>query len=259
MSTDMTRAHHRRAPRRGIALLAAAALSALSACSGLALLDAPPTATPTTPPSPTASAAPSTPTTPTPVDPVPEYVAGVELAAALPLIDPAAAVPDYRRDEFGDGWIDTDGNGCRQRDDVLARDLVDVTLDADACTVLSGTLNDPYTATTIAFAHDRIGGDSQAVQIDHVISLSAAHAGGAWSWSRDERIAFANDLDNLLAVDGPTNASKSDRGPADWMPPNTAYACLYALDYATIASAWDLAVAERDRAVLVDVLTECAA
>ncbi|MFA4840241.1 MAG: DUF1524 domain-containing protein [Agrococcus sp.] len=182
-----------------------------------------------------------------------------ETASALPLIDETTRTPEYRRDDFGDGWVDVDRNGCSTRQDVLQRDLQGETLADDGCTVLTGTLPaDPYTGATIEFAHDRVGGDSQAVQIDHIISLSAAHRGGAWAWSDDERVAFANDPATLLAVDGPTNASKGDRGPADWMPENPGSWCEYAADYASIASTYGLAVSAADRQMLVDVLAACA-
>lgn len=243
------------------ALAAVAALTAASLASCLALG----LSVPTQAPAPTAAPSTAPPPSPRPspiasaASPVDEYAQGAQLAAALPLLDESVPVPDYRRDDFGDGWIDTDGNGCAQRQDVLSRDLTEVAVDSDGCTVLSGSLDDPYTATTIAFAHDRIGGDSEAVQIDHIVSLSAAWAGGAWSWSEADRITFANELDHLIAVDGPTNSAKGDRGPSQWMPPNATYGCLYALDYVTIAADWSLAVPASDRDALVDTLTECAA
>lgn len=182
-----------------------------------------------------------------------------ETALMLSLIDESSRTPEYRRDDFGDGWVDVDRNGCSTRQDVLQRDLEGESLADDGCTVLTGTLlDDPYTGAAIEFAHDRVGGDSQAVQIDHIISLSAAHRGGAWAWSYDERVAFANDPATLIAVDGPANASKSDRGPADWMPEDPASWCGYATAYTTIASAYDLAVSAADRQTLVDVLAACA-
>lgn len=182
-----------------------------------------------------------------------------ETALTLPLIDDSARAPEYRRDDFGDGWVDVDRNGCSTRQDVLQRDLEGETLADDGCTVLTGTLSsDPYTGERIEFAHDRVGGDSQAVQIDHIISLSAAHRGGAWAWSYDERVAFANDPATLLAVDGPTNAAKGDRGPADWMPEDPGFWCEYGAGYTTIASAYGLAVSAEDRRMLVDVLAACA-
>lgn len=192
-----------------------------------------------------------------------EVLVALDAARPLAVIDPAAARPDYRRSSFGDGWLDLDRNGCSTRNDVLARDLDDVEWLADReCTVASGILQDPYTGTTVPFEHDAVAdpgeSGSQAVQIDHIVSLSAAHAGGAWQWSDVERIAFANDPANLIAVDGPTNASKGDRGPADWMPEDPAYWCQYAADYASIAADYGLAVAADDKDMLIEVLTACA-
>ena len=184
----------------------------------------------------------------------------VKLAQELLVIDGAAPKPDYRRDEFGARWADTDGNGCDQRQDVLTRDLIDIT--RDGCTVLTGTLQDPYTGAPLNFQHDRVAVDgnpgSQGVQIDHIISLSAAYEGGAWHWSSQERERFANETTNLLAVDGKTNQSKSDRGPASWMPPDPSYWCAYATKYTQVATDWKLAVTVDDRAMLIETLAACA-
>lgn len=201
----------------------------------------------------------SAPTPPHP--PTSASTSAVEAAAALPLIDPAIETPDYRRDEFGKRWADVDGNGCDQRQDVLTRDLTETT--HDGCTVLTGTLEDPYTGTEVAFQHDRVAepgnAGSQGVQIDHIISLSAAYQGGAWTWSPQQRETFANETTNLLAVDGKTNQAKSDRGPAEWMPPDPAHWCEYAEAYTRIATDWNLAIESADRDMLVATLTACAA
>lgn len=69
----------------------------------------------------------------------------------------------------------------------------------------------PYTATTIFFVQ---GPASADVQIDHVVALSAAWRTGAQQWTATTRKAFANDPLNLLAVHGPTNASKGDSDAA---------------------------------------------
>src|SRR5690242_9659071 len=42
----------------------------------------------------------------------------------LPTGERNPRLPTYVRAAFGDSWIDTDGNGCNQRDDVLLRDAV---------------------------------------------------------------------------------------------------------------------------------------
>lgn len=204
-------------------------------------------------------------TTPTPTThttlPTDPRTSAAALAAGLRLIDPTEVVPAYRRDEFGARWADVDGNGCDQRQDVLSRDLVDTV--TDGCTVLSGLLWDEYTGEWVVFQHDRVAVDgnpgSQGVQIDHNVSLAAAYRGGAWQWTSEQRLLFANDFDNLLAVDGPTNQAKQDRGPADWLPPNEAFRCEYASRYVRVISTWDLAVPIADRDALVKVLSHCRA
>ncbi|MBO1769311.1 HNH endonuclease [Agrococcus sp. TF02-5] len=206
---------------------------------------------------PAPSIAPTTAASATPTTPAEQGELQVT-AATLEVIDESAAIPPYRRTDFGDGWVDVDGNGCSTRQDILQRDLEGETLANDGCTVLTGTLRvEPYTGATLQFAHDRIGGDSQAVQIDHIISLSAAHRGGAWAWSYEERVVFANDPATLLAVDGPTNSAKGDRGPGDWMPEDPGFWCEYAGRYTQIAHDYALAVASEDKRMLVDVLEAC--
>ena len=188
--------------------------------------------------------------------------AAVAAAYSLAVIDSTEAIPEYRRSSFGDGWRDLDRDGCSTRNEILARDLASVEWMQDrVCTVASGVLLDPYTGTAIVFQHDQIAepGDagSQGVQIDHIVSLSAAHAGGAWKWTDAERIAFSNDPETLIAVDGPTNASKGDRGPGEWLPEDPTYWCAYAADYATIATEYALAVAIDDKQTLIEVLEAC--
>jgi hypothetical protein len=166
-------------------------------------------------------------------------------------------VAGYERDEFGSGWRDTDHNGCDSRNDILARDLVAVTFKAGTheCTVLTGTLSDPYSGTVIQFVR---GNDtSDDVQIDHLVPLSWSWSHGASTWSDDERIEFANDPRNLRAVDGPTNGSKSDSGPAEWMPPAAGYACTYVQDFLAVLVAYDLSIDDVDRAAMRATLATC--
>ena len=56
------------------------------------------------------------------------------------------------RGAFGPPWADVDRNGCDTRDDILRRDLIQVTLEPGSrCVVASGTLLDPYTGRQLAF------------------------------------------------------------------------------------------------------------
>jgi len=175
-------------------------------------------------------------------------------AAALPLTTDAAIEPPYERDSFGETGGDPDGNGCSQRDDVLARDLVDVV--REGCTVTSGTLEDPYGGRTIVLSLDRVdAGD--AIRLDHVVGLRAAYDGGAWQWSPERRAAFAVSLENVVAVDGDMALEKRGRGPSRWMPDDDDLRCDYAIRYTWIVTAWELAVPRADRDILVTTLIHC--
>lgn len=157
----------------------------------------------------------------------------------------------YDRDRFGQRWKDTDRNGCDQRNDILARDLGDIEK-KDQCTVLSGRLRDPYTGTEIAFTRSR----PAEVQIDHVYPLALAWRMGAADWSEDRREEFANDHDNLLAVQGRANQQKGDSGPGEWKPQES-YQCTYAIKYIAVAQEYGLPVTRTDHTALGDFLTRC--
>ncbi|MDT5213655.1 MAG: hypothetical protein QOK18_1894 [Mycobacterium sp.] len=118
---------------------------------------------------------------------------------------------DFRRSAFGEAWSD-DVNvefghiGCNTRDDVLRRDLGDLVVRPGTCFAQGGTLRDPYSGQTISFV--RGPSTSDAVQIDHVVSLSDAWYKGARLWDDQRRRDFANDPRNLLAVDGKANIAR---------------------------------------------------
>lgn len=203
---------------------------------------------------PTAQAPEPTVEAPTPPDPT--MVPGSAYKAAQNLIVKGRAPKTgYERDLFGSGWLDTDGNGCDTRNDILLRDLTDVALSADGCTVLTGVLNDPYTGKVINFQRGQ--STSSAVQIDHMIPLSLAWQQGAQQWDATKRKQFANDPLNLLASDGPTNGSKSDSGPGSWLPPNKSFRCAYVARFTAVALKYDLSVNPGDHAAILDVLKDC--
>lgn len=186
-------------------------------------------------------------------------VAAADLAAArtaldtLPVREPD---PDtgYARERFGTAWADVDGNGCDTRNDVLARDLVDVRLDPAGCLVLAGTLADPYTGEAVAFAR---GPDSADVQIDHVVALAAAWRTGAQAWTAARRQAFANDPANLLAVSGDANQDKGAGDAGAWLPPQAGYACVYVLRQLRVKAAYGLWLTPDERAAAGRALDGC--
>ncbi len=175
-----------------------------------------------------------------------------EALAGLPVRE-AAPSAGYQRTRFGSSWVDVDDNGCRTRDDVLLRDLDDVRLAQDGCTVLSGTLQDPYSGEEIAF---RRGEDTSAeVQIDHVVALAAAWRTGAQAFTEDERVRFANDPLELLAVDGSLNGAKGDDDASQWLPPEGE--CEYVARQVAVKSAWGLWVTPAEHGAMAGVLAGC--
>src|SRR5450631_651715 len=168
-----------------------------------------------------------------------------------------APMTGYDRGLFGQAWADVDHNGCDTRNDVLRRDLAPYSLKpgTHGCLVLSGTLHDPYLGKTIAFV--RGANTSAAVQIDHVVPLSDAWQKGAQQWSTARRTALANDLLNLLAVDGLTNQRKSDGDAATWLPPNKPYRCAYAARQIAVKAKYGLWVTGAERDALGRILATC--
>ncbi|MFD7655772.1 HNH endonuclease family protein [Actinosynnema sp. NPDC059797] len=179
-----------------------------------------------------------------------------DLLAGLPVAEPGR-MEGYARDcddgagcVFGRPWVDTDGDGCDQRSQVLARDLTDVRRKKEGrCAVESGTLLDPYTGETVT-------GVSK-VQIDHVVPLAEMWRSGAAGWPQERRVAAANDLRNLIAVTGRVNQAKGDQRPDEWMPPNEAYACQYGRVYVGVKAEYGLTVTTAERAALERALSTC--
>lgn len=193
----------------------------------------------------------------------PTVAPGVDVLAGVVEIPVRVPGHDYRRDAFGESWDDDNDapggrNGCDTRNDILDRDLVEksyVSIKRCPTAVATGTLVDPYTNAVIAFVRGNQIGAS--VQIDHIVPLSLAWDLGARSWTDELRLRFANDPANLLAVDGPTNQNKGDSEPAVWMPPNRAFWCQYAVQFAAVLRGYGLPVDAPSARVLREAAGTC--
>ncbi len=228
-------------------LVALVGLSALVGCGPSATTTT--ATTPSAPPSAAGSAPVVAPTTAPPT-------AGSALDALAALtVKGRGPKTGYTREQFGPAWADVDRNGCDTRNDVLRRDLRDVTFRAGThdCVVLSGTLAEPYTGATVTFSKS----DAGAVQIDHVVALSDAWQKGAAQWPAARRLQLANDPLNLLAVDGPTNLRKGDGDAATWLPPDKGFRCRYVARQGAVKRAYALAVTAAERDAVQRVLAGC--
>jgi hypothetical protein len=186
---------------------------------------------------------------------VPTGSAGTALALldTLPVKGKAPHTGYARLQDFGAAWLDVDRNGCDTRDDVLRRDLASIT--SRACKVETGVLKDPYTGKVIHFVRGQ--STSDAVQIDHVVALSAAWQTGAQRLSQAQRERLANDPSNLFAVDGPTNQAKGDGDAATWLPPNKGFRCTYVAHQVAVKAAYHLWVTTAEKAAIQRVLASC--
>ncbi|SDK01145.1 HNH endonuclease family protein [Streptomyces indicus] len=154
----------------------------------------------------------------------------------------------YSRDKFPH-WI-TQSGACNTREVVLKRDGTNVQQDS-SCAATSGSWYSPYDGATWSAASD--------VDIDHVIPLAEAWRSGASSWTTARRQSFANDLaqPQLIAVTDNVNQAKGDQDPAEWLPPRTAYTCMYVRMWVDVKHHYGLSVDSAEKSALQSALSGC--
>jgi hypothetical protein len=151
-------------------------------------------------------------------------------------------------------WIDADGDGCSTRQEVLiAESRTPVTVGA-GCVISGGSWRSAYDGVTTTAA--------SSFDIDHVVALKEAWDSGAWAWTSSRRRSFANDLGDsrsLRAVSAASNRAKSDKDPAQWLPPLASFRCTYAAEWVVVKVRWRLSVDTLERAALKRILAACPA
>ncbi len=235
------------AVRQSTVAIALAAITALTSCDAVGIPVA----------SPSVSTPPGTGGSPTAADPQAVARARADLAK-IPVRTIPGKDPSYEREKFGDAWSDAGAgiayarNGCDTRNDILRRDAKKGTVRFKAgtrnCKVTGGTWSSPYTGATITVARQ--------LDIDHIVPLARAWSSGAKSWPAQRRLNFANDPDNLQAVDASSNRSKSDLGPSAWRP-RAQFQCAYAVAYLRPVKKYQLPLTRADVAALRDMLARC--
>ena len=179
------------------------------------------------------------------------------VAEALRLLDDVSVEPEHRagydRTEWPH-WRDEDGDCLDARHEVLVTEsLGEVRLARDGCSVVAGRWQGAFTGETVT--------DPGALDVDHMVPLQEAHDSGGHAWGREHRAAYANDLDDprtLIAVTAGANRSKSAQGPEDWLPPDPSHRCRYAADWVAVKVRWGLAMDERERVAVGNLLQACA-
>ena len=159
----------------------------------------------------------------------------------------------YDRDLF-DHWSDLDGDGCNTRYEVLTAESQEPVTTSDGCR--------PVTGLWVSAFDGKSTTDPSTFDIDHLVPLAEAWDSGADTWSASRREAFANDETSplsLIAVSASSNRSKSDRDPADWLPPSSSYHCTYAASWISVKATWGLSIDPQEKAALETVLSGCGA
>jgi hypothetical protein len=181
--------------------------------------------------------------------------------AALPAgVEPLAVAPashesTYARERFGaSGWIDDDGDCQNTRAEVLIQEsTVPVTFTTGRdCAVATGQWTDPWSGA--------VSTSAGALDIDHTVPLANAWRSGAWAWTPEQRVAYANDLADLPHLDAillGENRSKGDAGPEQWRPPSRSAWCAYAQTWTQIKARWQLSATSAEWDAVLELAATC--
>jgi hypothetical protein len=172
------------------------------------------------------------------------------------VIAPEDTAHPSSRKYFGDGWIDADGDCQNTRAEVLiAESSAPVTFTTSSdCTVATGRWVDPWSGAVVTSATE--------VQIDHDVPLAEAWRSGAWAWTTEQRLAYANNLTDawqLNALTNSENESKSEGDPARWKPPLQSTWCLYAQAWTAIKAKYGLTADQAEWDAVLTMARSCPA
>jgi Protein of unknown function (DUF1524) len=187
---------------------------------------------------------------PTPAEAAETYSAPLRTAVAeLPV-----AVENrtgYSRDLFPH-WIDADSDGCNTRYEVLIAEAVNAPTVGSGCTLSGGRWYSYYDNLYWTNPSD--------LDIDHLVALAEAWDSGARTWTTSRRRDYANDLGDyrtLVAVTDDVNQAKSDKDPAQWMPPYSSARCRYIQEWVAVKIRWRLTVDSAEKSALTSWANNC--
>ncbi|MFD3939818.1 HNH endonuclease family protein [Streptomyces sp. NPDC058611] len=180
--------------------------------------------------------------------------------APLPLFEAIDLIPvaeerreGYKRDlykHWNRGLNASDG--CDTRREVILSEARRAPAVAAGCKLTGGVWVSPYDDVTVT--------DAAGLDVDHFVPLAEVHDSGGYAWDVARREAYANDQASpvtLIAVTAKSNRSKSDKDPAQWMPPAGGYHCEYAAQWAATKLRWDLDADDAERQALLGVAEDC--
>ena len=100
--------------------------------------------------------------------------------------------------------------------------------------------------------------DASKLDIDHLVPLAEAWRSGAWAWTDQQRMEYANDLEDewaLNAVTASVNRSKGDKDISQWLPKKNV--CTYLSGWVTIKAKFELTVDIAEAKVINNYYESC--
>jgi hypothetical protein len=149
-------------------------------------------------------------------------------------------------------WIDSDGDGCNTRYEVLIAEATTEPTVGSGCSLSGGRWYSYYNNASYTLPSD--------LDIDHVVALAEAWDSGARTWTTTKRRSYANDLGDsrsLEAVKDSVNQSKSDQDPAEWMPTYSGATCRYIQAWVAVKKRWALTVDSTEKSALTSYANGC--
>ncbi|TDV52058.1 HNH endonuclease family protein [Actinophytocola oryzae] len=178
---------------------------------------------------------------------------GQQLAALQ--VAPEDTGAHYDRDDWLPDWART--GQCTTRETVLQQQGQGVVVN-DKCAPTAGQWVSRYDGVTVT--------DPSDLDIDHVVPLAEVARSGPivdgrrqrpGDWPVEQRRAYANDVEGLVAVTASSNRSKSDDDPARWLPAQDH--CGYVASWIHMKTKYHLSIDQQEHDAIAQILTTCPA
>lgn len=159
----------------------------------------------------------------------------------------------YDRDDWLPQWARS--GECTTRETVLQQQGQGVVVNGK-CAPTAGTWYSKYDGVTVT--------DPGELDIDHVVPLAEVARSGPvvdgrrqrpGDWPEEQRHAYANDVEGLVAVTSSSNRSKGDDDPARWLPDQDQ--CGYVTSWVHIKRKYNLSVDQAERDAIASVASRC--
>ena len=147
-------------------------------------------------------------------------------------------------------WIDADKNGCDTRAEVLIAEAKVKPKKSAKCKLTGGKWLSSYDGITFT--------NSSKLDIDHLVPLAEAWRSGAWAWTEQQRMDFANNVEDewaLNAVTASVNRSKGDKDITSWLPKKNL--CTYLAGWVVIKAKFELTVDLQEAKVINKFYKTC--